>query len=341
MVLAYHLWPSSLGSIVREPFYRFGYVGVSFFFILSGFVLAYSYGPRVESLRKGSFYYARFARIYPVYLLGAVLTLIVMVKSSPQRAVEEFALTLPMIQAWLGERALSGNSVGWSISVEAFLYAVFPFVIPSFAAMDRQRTIIALAASAIVVVIPQLLAAFLLPSHLGMDSAHDLAGFAKYFPLLHLPEFLAGVALARLFAIAPPQFSDRRTDVTVLASAAFAWLLAMSPWRMPWPLTFTGGLVVPFCLIIFALASGQGAIARFLSLPTMVLLGEASYAMYILHVVIHQLTLGILPKGLGPLITIPIILLSVFVYRYFERPCQTALLRLAKGRQAKLAFNQE
>src|SRR3954470_9302060 len=52
-----------------------GYVGVSLFFILSGFILTYSYSPdgHADVTRKREFWAARFARIYPVYALGLLL----------------------------------------------------------------------------------------------------------------------------------------------------------------------------------------------------------------------------------------------------------------------------
>ena len=49
-----------------------GYVGVSLFYVLSGFILVYTYGGR--ELKIGKFWQARFARVYPAYLFSLVLT---------------------------------------------------------------------------------------------------------------------------------------------------------------------------------------------------------------------------------------------------------------------------
>ncbi|WP_041064256.1 acyltransferase family protein [Cohnella kolymensis] len=58
--------------------YQFGYVGVSFFFVLSGFILFYNYHSQFTAFKMPSikrFYIARIAKIYPVHLLTLVLAI--------------------------------------------------------------------------------------------------------------------------------------------------------------------------------------------------------------------------------------------------------------------------
>ena len=111
-------------------------MGVSFFFVLSGFILVYTYAGR--EIDKRDFYQARFARIYPAYLfspaaLVAVFLLrrienarpVLRIRGAPLRPGDR-SLVLLLLQAWLPAAALSWNAVAWSLSVEAFFYAIFP-----------------------------------------------------------------------------------------------------------------------------------------------------------------------------------------------------------------------
>jgi peptidoglycan/LPS O-acetylase OafA/YrhL len=59
------------------PVVNAGYASVSFFILLSGFVLAYNYAARARTgeLDKVRFWKARFTRLYPIYLLSLLLSL--------------------------------------------------------------------------------------------------------------------------------------------------------------------------------------------------------------------------------------------------------------------------
>src|SRR5947209_7775503 len=114
-----------------------GYAGVSFFFVLSGFILVYTYAGRTIPLKQ--FWRARFARIYPAYAFSLLLTApgfiyvalfldIPMFSFAHTHLKLAAALCLGLLQSWIPGAALSWNSVGWSLSVEAFFYALFPFV---------------------------------------------------------------------------------------------------------------------------------------------------------------------------------------------------------------------
>ena len=111
-----------------------GYVGVSFFFVLSGFILVYTYAGRNIVLRD--FWQTRFARIYPAYLFALLLTSPFWIIGALKMHVPFFAfgerhfaltsaLVVLLLQSWVPGAALSWNSVSWSLSVEAFFYAGF------------------------------------------------------------------------------------------------------------------------------------------------------------------------------------------------------------------------
>src|SRR5258708_486520 len=115
-----------------------GYVGVSFFFVLSGFILVYTYAGRPLILK--SFWRARFARIYPAYAFSllvmapffffAVLTMNIPFFAWARGHLKLASiLVLSLLQAWVPPAALTWNAVAWSLSVEAFFYVLFPFLL--------------------------------------------------------------------------------------------------------------------------------------------------------------------------------------------------------------------
>ena len=118
--------PEILKNLIEE-----GPAAVGFFFILSGFVLAHRHlngGPRVQT---PEFYWARFARLYPAYLLAFLLFLPValqryVVNPLPGSAgrhtfVLSAVLSCLMLQSWT-PLAQAWNGPSWSLSVEAFMY---------------------------------------------------------------------------------------------------------------------------------------------------------------------------------------------------------------------------
>ena len=111
---------------------------VSLFFILSGFILFYNYGDdRENSLDAKKFWIARFARIYPVYLVGILVMApflfhrwAVDPRFTTHKIVTGGVLSLAMLQSWFPRHyATLFNGPGWSMSVEAFCYALFPLLL--------------------------------------------------------------------------------------------------------------------------------------------------------------------------------------------------------------------
>src|SRR5438270_6476303 len=142
-------WFHSLSSI--------GYVGVTFFFVLSGFILVYTYAG--TSVSRRDFWHARFARVYPAYVFALLLTtpfFILGVRhyheiGLPFMAFEAAhvkctaALELLLLQAWVPPAALSWNGVGWSLSVEAFFYLLFPLLLTRFTRFSRKQLLAVIA----------------------------------------------------------------------------------------------------------------------------------------------------------------------------------------------------
>ena len=165
-------------------------LGVSYFFILSGFVMIIAYGGNGNShIDRNKYYLSRIARIYPVYLIALLLLVYYIVRSKPIDSVG-YVMNLFVIQSWFPPYPLTGNGPGWSLAVEFFFYAVFPLL---FNRIYSKYKFPILAMSIVLFwLLSQVIFNVLINSsfYQGFPSkSHDLL---YYFPLMHLNEFLIG-----------------------------------------------------------------------------------------------------------------------------------------------------
>ena len=186
-----------------------GYAAVGFFFVLSGFILAYTY--QADALDRRAFWSARVARIYPVYLLGLLTiapALLLHARRNPGKfdgsPVGSFIASALLVQAWVPTWAVSWNYPAWSLSVETFFYALFPLILALLRRLDRRGLAVVMALAAFASV-----SLSLVPTLVGIDGIGDAtatgqvtgawAAVFKYSPPVRLPEFVFGVALGRMF----------------------------------------------------------------------------------------------------------------------------------------------
>jgi peptidoglycan/LPS O-acetylase OafA/YrhL len=332
MVFGFHVLATPMlatgttGTVMSWVFAQ-GSAGVSFFFILSGFVLAWSARPGDTAAR---FWRRRFAKIYPnhfVTFLGAAGILLIKGLGIGLLAA---TANLLLIQAWFPyEHIYFGmNTPSWSLACEAFFYALFPLVYRGVLALrGRWLWPAALGALALVWLIPALV------QPLPEDWHYWLIWI---FPVARLPEFVAGMLLARIVR-------DGRwiglslgwaTAITVVVYLAARWV--------PFDARIVAATAVPFALLIAA--AGAADVAGKATLwrhRWAVFLGEISYAFYL----VHQLVLRVVKFGLGSHQSIPIevvaavgalgitVLLSWLLYIWVEQP----MMRILKGRNRRPA----
>jgi peptidoglycan/LPS O-acetylase OafA/YrhL len=294
---------ASLGLVFNS-----GYVAVGLFYVLSGFVLAYNYaGLKVHGR---AFYAARFARLYPVYFLALVLALPIFLWKAfgsgehPIRLVASFMLVPPMLQAWLPQTALAWNTPAWSISVECFFYLLFPWLIHSISWRSLRSCIWIAATMWIAAILPSIFYAMARPDGLSvLTGIHQESwiqaetggwlGVVNFSPLLRLPEFVAGVALGCAFKKHQEAKKDPEARTNTLrypvatALSLLTILLAVRflPEWVPYPIMHNGLLLPLWCILIYSVAAYQdsGGYVRLLAHPGLILLGEASYGIYILQ----------------------------------------------------------
>jgi peptidoglycan/LPS O-acetylase OafA/YrhL len=327
-------WYQKLSSI--------GYVGVSFFFVLSGFILVYTYAGRPMILKE--FWRARFARIYPAYAFSLLVTapwffFAVLTMDIPFFAWAKAHLKLAsglvvgLLQAWVPQAALSWNAVAWSLSVEAFFYLLFPFLLVFLLRRSQPQLFMIAAGSWLATLAFSGSYVLRNPDHLTVVDADVLGAFwlnaLKFNPLARLPEFLLGVACGFLFLRSRKE-SKLALPLVLSGIAAFVVVVYFSA-VIPYAILHTALLAPAFAAIVYGLALRPNWSA-FLENRLLVLFGDASYSLYLLHSMImgiyfHNQTGQLVHKTfLGVLVFVLLMLaISVLVYRFIEEPARRKL----------------
>ncbi|GEP43539.1 hypothetical protein BGE01nite_28300 [Brevifollis gellanilyticus] len=280
------------------------YVGVSFFFVLSGFVLAYTYSGKLVgagfSLR--SFYARRVGRIYPAFFIGTLLHWPLFAWSqmtslpSPDSYVRTGGVTLltfSLVQSFFPWSLGQLNAPAWSVSVELFLYACFPWLIGMLGRVSNRRLSWIFLASLAACWGPALLHLMLPQGESAMPpwmrSPYPLTStWIASFPVFHLPQFVAGAA-AGLWVVRSARVA---CPVRLLHSlAACSLVLGVLILSMPSKqnilvdLALNHGALAGCFAVLFAWLAlfPDLGLSRLLSWRPLVVLGDASYAMYILQ----------------------------------------------------------
>ena len=274
-----------------------GYSGVSLFFVLSGFVLAYNYltpdGQGVTSMRD--FLTARFARVYAVYLVGIALALPLFVRELRHTGDAAAALriglpitaaSLALMQAWIPPYVCRLNCPGWSLSAEAFFYLLFP-LIGAWLCRRRRNTLVGVCALCWLFACALVLAYLRFgPERIsGVTVLTTSASVAvlKFNPLLRLPEFVLGVSVGLIFLRRPDALKQIAGPLSIVTLCAIGAVLSQHA-NLPYLLIHNGILAPLYAVLVLALACGVGPFAALLSTRILSLLGEASFALYLLHV---------------------------------------------------------
>ena len=329
-----------------------GYEAVTFFFLLSGFVLAYVYhrlpteqdgGPPIP--RLAAFFAARAARLFPALYVSLLVALPFFIAPglfdeddnlSP-RVLGEGLLVLTGLQAWWPPAALAWNPPAWSVSVELFMYATFPLVL---LAMRRIAAPAMLVGAFVLVVLVALLRVDLITrgSHVEADNWYN---FTHFFPLFHLPQFIFGAALGRAYLLGPRL--QPATAAWMFAAGIVGLLIMLFELDgLPLRIRSNAVLVIFFAMIVYGAAQPGHAAYRLLSLPPLLWLGNISYSIYALHQPLEYWWDWGGPReilGLSPLVDFlayfaVVLAASALCYRLVEVPMRQRIRRWAPSSRA-------
>ncbi len=304
-------------------------LGVGFFFTLSGFLLAWVYAPQPHiDLRK--YARARFARIYPLYLLTFLLALAaeMLIRHTRPKGLSIILQALGL-HAWVPGYSLSLNFPGWSVAVELFFYLAFPMLL---LALRGRSTVVLLGIAAIATTIGVIIFSYMGIWTLGIVPNPN-SDFILRFPLWHLPSFVVGMTGGLLFRAGKLQL-----PTTWLPAVLFVGLTAGLLSLAYFPNWFIGhaanGLFAPiYVAMIVALAQDKSWLSKSFSWAPLEFAGEMSYAVYLMqapvYIALEPLALRAGAPGLHGTwfwIYLGVLLLaSGLVYQSFERPMRSWL----------------
>ncbi|MER6137020.1 acyltransferase [Streptomyces sp. NPDC001815] len=268
-----------------------GGLGVSFFFVLSGFVLTWS--ARDKDTTTG-FWRRRFVKVYPNYVIAWVLAMVLFASDFTSTRV---ALTnLFMVQVWTPEyyTNFSVDPPSWSLGVEAVFYLSFPLLLALSRRIDPRHLKYWITGAIAAVWATPALAYAAFPKTPLVPSGQDLPATAYWFNYVLPPVRMVDFALGILVALAVKH--GRWRNIGMIPSFV---LLAGGYWltyHVPALYGQRATMIIPIVLLIAAAATAdiEGRFTLFRN-RTMIWLGEISFAFYLLHYIV----LAWLRKQLG------------------------------------------
>lgn len=311
-----------------------GYLGVDFFFILSGFILFHVYREKIKSgaVSPWKFYIRRLARIYPIhlftfilYMAGLLLAFSVLHEPDDLQQMEKYHWfnnwhpilnNLLLTHGWGFEKELSFNVPTWSLSSEWFAYLLFPFIVPGLSKLPT-RWIIGGAFSLLLGMW------FLVP--ILMQNQMTMLTF-NFSVLRIMPEFIFGIALYEV---------GRNYKFTFSARTLFIGLsglvIVLCELQVPDIV-----LVILFGILIFIAAeSERQGCAGLLGHKLSVWLGELSFSIYMVHYLILDAMFifvavmtfhNVIPVEIYRMLWFAILpatfILAVILNRFIERPAR-------------------
>lgn len=257
----YNVYPFSQ-SVVLNKILTSGNIWVGYFFMLSGFIMSIAYSHKIKTLPTFIYYWLfRFIRIYPLYLCALIIMLISFFKDTKNPYIHFF-----LIQSWFPEYIIDANLPAWSLSVEVFFYASFPFLVLFLKWVINRfsiRTSLFL-----------FLSIFIL-----------LEGLNYAFPSIPVPIrqydlFYVGAVLGIVIQVVKITISPLKNTFLFLVSIiTITWLMYINEYQ---DINYSI-FIIPFVGLHLCQLCLPQRIITFLSHKTFILLGEISYGIYILQ----------------------------------------------------------
>ncbi|MDX2108187.1 MAG: acyltransferase [Candidatus Melainabacteria bacterium] len=331
--------------------------GVTFFFILSGFILTYVYQGLMNSKQNKAFWIRRLARLWPLHLFWLIAPIALLPMSflfAYKMRDGDFwtALTTNffLVQTAVPNTqiAFSFNPPAWSISNELFFYAMFPFAVLLFKSKNWFLKLIPVVVPMLLIV---LFVGFSHAAHLP-KMCYGLSQQSLIFtnPLVRMLDFNLGILVAFLYLRTRHFIENKRITnsfIEIFLLIYVASTVALTPfvriiifnqseslayWFVNSPLVW-----LPFSLLILFCAYGKGLVSILLSNRVLRFLGEISFSLYLCHFTIFLYYRAYLLEhrsNIDFLIFMTLCMVSsVGGYFLIEKPARSyAAKRLAQGK---------
>jgi peptidoglycan/LPS O-acetylase OafA/YrhL len=344
-----------------------GFLGMTLFFVLSGFVIHYNYGESLGSLKARaiySFVIARFARLYPLFALCVILTIGISQNPSPLLS-ESWPYYLTMTHDWF-PRVVGSQFLGdlfapasWSISAEVFLYLLYIPMARPIGRFLKSDTSVLLGIGTLAATVSLFYAGRVTGWwYATVDFSYPSTDHWLFYrsPLCRVSEFALGVLIAALYNARNGMAvsAQERTIAGTAAGIGAVWAAVLllgneitSAKNQVMILQFSWGFAPTVAALIYYLARCRNPLSWFVENKAAILLGDASYSIYMLQWIFFYIfsAQGVAANVLlGPKIVlawIMTVILSLGSYRYFECPARALIRRvLAPNRLGGLFFRK-
>lgn len=322
MVLLSHC--ISISSSFDRPIFQEGFVGVSFFFALSGFIISYRYKKAFaeQSMSKGKFWVGRIARIYPLHLVTLCIAVLLHLEIW-QNITKEILHLLPnlfLVQSFIPEHSFyySFNSPSWSLCCEFLFYALFPFLVQWLGSLRKLLLVLGIFVGIILI---------------GMAYTPEdqtIVNTIWYVnPIFRLCDFLIGMLLFELYE-RYKDFSISYKKASLFEGIAIIIFLLFYLSANAFSIVYRASSYywIPVSLIVFVFALQRGCISKLLRNRVLVYLGEISFGVYMFHFLVLDVFIRVVARmglKLSASLSFAIVLLitllvSSLSFHYFEKP---------------------
>lgn len=324
----FHVARARVSPLYRELWwlYDYGHVAVQYFWAVSGFVFAHVY--LADEGARGRFWLARVARLWPLHLLTLVLVAVLQAAYSGVNGTEfiyhhqdikHFVLSLGLAHYWGWQADQSFNGPSWSLSTEILAYAVFWLLLPG---LRKSPLVLALTATVVA------LALFFLK--------------APDEPVFTCIGYFFGGAAVYGAALKGGLRAGVLVPLAAILAASALWLGLSLHWKDSATLAGTFAALLAVLAIDTADRDDKLAAARHL--------GDASYGVYLWHFPLQLMLVLLIDATLGsrgiarqPAFLLFFVGASVLAgfasHRWFERPAQKLVLKLAGKRRERKAVH--
>ncbi|NIG56634.1 acyltransferase [Chitinophaga sp. Cy-1792] len=310
------------GNSFNNVFSANAYLGVHFFFIISGYVIYFSI---LRSSHLKDFFLRRFIRLFPPLLLASVITFVFVAVADPQQAfpfhvsVFSFLPSLTFTDPLFWQPLLKGHKIAlidgayWSLLVEVKFYvliALIYFLLPREKFLRNWTSLMA------VLLVVHTLAAYVhFPMSVAIRKAMDIFFFYNYIAF-----FSAGICFYDFYI-------HRKWRPEYLVTAVMAGITL-------WSLGWAGMAFMAVFLVLFTMLVNGSHLLGFFALPMVRRIGVISYTLYLLHQFIGLILINAICKWVPAEVLWPavpvfvyalLIVVTELIYRFYEEPVRKLL----------------
>jgi len=327
MVYIHHYNPFSValfGQYIHDFFSEF-HIGVTLFFVLSGFLICNRYYDE-DNFNFKSYFIKRFARIYPMYFLLTTFTFLFFAIFHSQTNLvdlKNYFFNISFLKGFSDDLKFTGIAQGWSLTVEEIFYVLAPI----FFVLIKRRKLFLILLPIFFIGIGLLL--------VSIFNRIDCFGFMKSINFMldftffgRVTEFFVGISLALL--LRNNSFVTKFKRVTyigffgiILSGCALVSLKEGDGFGVD---TLFGKVINTLLLPIFGIAplfwgliKEKTLLSKFFSTKISVLLGKSSYIFYLIHLGVFVTILSKISTNQW-FIFFTLNVISVVLYLYLESP---------------------